>query len=298
MKRALILILTMVMILTDYPSISIAQNTEQAPPPQIPPQLVQPPPANSIVLPAATPIKIVLMEEICSQRNREGDEIIFSVEEDILIMGRVYLVKGTPVIGRVIHVKSSKGWGKSGNFDIELTSLYPIYSMPIRLTGETASSTGGRQALAVTGGAILGGFTVVGLLIGGSIKGKKARISPGISITVYASEDGFIMDIPADEMHKMVDDWYKKKIINGFLNYSWDGRRSISETMIAMGYVIDKEKITYKPLENFNYQIDVPLDAIKIASFKFQPFEEGYTSKRRTIVEMNEPARLILKAVK
>jgi len=279
-------VLISLLVLFQYPSVGIAQDAEQ-----------ESAGTKVITLPASTPINLILLEEINSQRNREGDEIIFAVAEDVVIMGRIYLVKGTPAIGRVTHVKTAKGWGKSGNFDVELTSLTPLYSMPVKLTGETASSTGSKAVKAIAVTAVLG-VSVVGLLAGGSVKGKKARIDAGTNIAVYSAEDGNIMDISTDEMRKMVDDWYIEKITTNFLNYSWDGKRTISETMIAMGYSIDKAAIVIKPLENYNYQVDVPLNSNQIASFKFQPFEEGYTSKRRTIVEMNEPARLILKAVK
>ncbi len=251
---------------------------------------------GTLTLPAGTPLRLVMQEQLYSQRNEEGDEIIFVLAEDVVLMGRTYLVAGTPVIGIVNHTRPARSWGRSGNIDIEITSIMPLYSMPIPLAGE-ASDSGGSQTVASVGTTVLLGISVLGLLAGGSISGSGAVIEAGTDITVFSAADAEIMDIPGDEMRTMVDEWFTNRLIRDFMQYSWDNKGTIGDAMALMGYSVDESQITVTPIENYYYQFDVALSDTETAIFTLQPFEEPHLGKFITLESQNELAEAIFMAV-
>jgi hypothetical protein len=248
---------------------------------------------NVIILPAGTPLKVTMQEALYSQRNREGDEILFSLEEDIVVMGEIYLVKGTPILGRVTNNKPSRSWGRGGNLDIEITSVYPLYSMPIKLSGESGNSGGSKTVESVATTVIMS-VSVVGLLLGGNVDGKSAIIEAGTNISVFSVEDAEIMNISAEEKRKMVEDWYTKKVISSFLNYSWDKNPTIGEAMKRMGFNVDESAISVEPMEDYRYSVTVKLDSGQNAIFTLKPWEEPHIGKFKTIQGENELANDII----
>lgn len=248
---------------------------------------------ETITLPAGTPLRLVMQERLYSQRNREGDEIVFTLADDMILMGRTYLVAGTPVIGRVMHSRPSRSWGRRGNLDIEITSIMPLYSMPIPLSGE-AGESGGSQTVASIGVTVLLGISVVGLLAGGSISGSGAVIEAGTEITVFSAEDAEVMDIPEEEMREFVDEWLTDRIISSFLSYSWDNKCTVANAMDLMGYSVDDTMISIEPIENYYYQVEVILSETQTAIFTLQPFEEPHIGKFKTLEGQNELAEAII----
>jgi len=249
-----------------------------------------------LILPAGIPLNLIMQEELYSQRNREGDEIIFTLAEDVVLMGTTYLVAGTPVIGRVTHSRPSRSWGRSGNLDIEINTIYPLYSMPIPLSGESSGS-GGNQTVTSVGATVLLGISVVGLLAGGAISGSGAVIPAGTSISVYTLGEGEIMDIPEDEMRAMVDKWLEDKIISSFLNYNWDNKKKISSAIEGMGFSIDELTYTIEPIEEYQYIITVHLSETQAAIFKMKPFEEPHAGKFSTLEAQNDLAEDVIRNV-
>jgi len=250
-----------------------------------------------LYLPANTPIRLVMQERLYSQRNREGDEIIFTVAEDIVVMNQTYICEGTPVIGRVIGAKAAKSWGRQGTLDIEIRTIAAPYGMPIMLTSELQSEGGSKKAGSIVTTAILG-VTVVGLLAGGSISGSGAVIEAGTTITVFTAEEGKILDIPGDEMQAMVDDWMTNRVMQSFLEYRWDKRKNIQKAIESLGYSIDDITIEVEPLEDFHWGVAVHLTPTQTAEFTLQPFEEPHIGKFITLEAQNDFAEDIMKATK
>jgi len=251
---------------------------------------------DTLTLPAGTPIKLVMLEQLYSQRNREGDEIVFVLAEDIVVMGRTYLVEGTPVIGRVTHARAAKSWGRSGNLDIEITSIMPLYSMPVPLSGEAGGSGGSRTVTSIATTVLLG-VSVLGLLAGGSVSGSGAVIESGTEFIVFSAEDAVISDMPEEDMRKTVDDWLNDSVISSFLRYSWDNKCSLSEAMESMGYSVDESDIRVEPTENFYYQVEVDLSDSQTAVFTLQPFQEPHGGKFITLEAQNDLAEAIIATV-
>ena len=250
-----------------------------------------------ITLPAGAALNLIMLEELYSQRNREGDEIVFALQDDVVVMGKTYLVAGTPVIGRVTHARAARSWGRSGSLDIEITSIMPPYGAPIPLTG-SSSDVGGSTTVTSIATTVLLGISVLGLLAGGSVSGHGAVIPAGTTVTVFTAGDGSIMDIPRDEMQSMIDDWYTHKVITGFLCYSPAGVKTVSAAMSSMGYSVDESKVSIEPIDPYNYRVTVELSATETASFAFQPFQDAHGWKFNTLTAENQLAATILGQVR
>lgn len=255
------------------------------------------PDSDTLTLPVNTPLNLIMLEQLYSQRNREGDEIVFALTDDVVLMGKTYLVAGTPVIGRVSHSTAAKSWGRSGNMDIEITSIVPPYGMPIPLAGST-SGTGGNTTVASVATTVLLGISVIGLLAGGSVDGHGAVIPAGTTVTVFTAQDGTISDLSKEEMQSMIDDWYKNKVVMGFLSYSPAGVTSVGSALAQLGYKVDPDKVTLDKIDQYNYAIHVEVAPGQIANFTFQPFEDVHGWKFNTLLPIDALAKSIFSRIK
>jgi hypothetical protein len=251
---------------------------------------------NPLTLPANTPVKLVFLEELYSQRNLVGDEIIFAVAEDVVVMDRTYLCAGTPVIGRVTAVKPAKSWGRQGTMDIEILSVAPIYSEPIALTFDIGAAGGSEKATSI--GASAAGLLVLGpaaVFAGSTISGSGAVIEPGTEITALTAADGGIRNISADSMQELADEWLEARVIDALLNYSWDDTRTIQETFASIGHDVDESSVTIVEMSNYYYRASMQIKPDMAAEFEFRPFDEPHIGKFITLDPLNELAEIILK---
>ncbi len=254
--------------------------------------------ANPLTLPANTPIKLVFHEGVHSQRNRENDEIVFSIAEDVVVMDRTYLAAGTPVIGRVKNVKPAKSWGRQGTMDLEILSVVPLYGEPVPLTFEIDAEGGSEKATSIGVSALaLIVVAPIAIFSGSAISGSSAIIEAGSQITVLTTEDAGIKNISVDKMQELSDIWIEEQVIDIFLDYSWDENKTIQEAFDAVAHVIDGTDITIEPYEGFYYRVTVEVTESRNAVFTFQPFEEPHIGKFITLEARNELAEYIIRIV-
>ena len=103
------------------------------------------------------------------------------------------------------------------------------------------------------------------------------------------------MNISEQEKRKMVEDWYTKKVVSSFLNYSWDKNPNIGEAMKRLGFKVDESAISVESMEENYYRVTVNLDSGQSAIFTFKPWEEPHIGKFKTIQGENELAKDIIK---
>jgi len=272
----------MIFVLFSFCSVSKADET-QAPKDE----------SQDLILPAGTPLNLVLVEELYSQRNEVGDEVLFLLKDDLILMGQTYLIKGTPVLGRITKAKAGKSWGRSGSLDIEIYSITPPYGMPIPVSEEYGKSEGSK-----TGKTILG-IAAFGIVLGGAIKGKKITIDAGKEITLFTSVEGKIANLPQDEMRRLTDEWLRKKIIANFLSFTWKGKSTVEQAIQNMTYTLNPENIEITPVEDYRYRLDVPLGN-EHAIFLFRPFDEVHEGGTgfKPLAPENELAKKVMQQVK
>lgn len=282
MCKNLVIILLFAMLAFCQSAIVNAEETSQPEPEK-----------QDLILPVGTPLELVLVEKIYSQRNAVGDEVLFLLKKDIVLMGQTYLVKNTPVLGRITKVKAGKSWGRSGSLEIEIFSVAPPYGMPIQLSEEY-----GKSQRAKAGKTILG-IAAFGILGGGAIKGKKITIDAGTELTMFTSGEGQIANIPIDEMRQLTDKWLNDKIIDNFLSFTWKHKCTVNQSITKLSYTVEPENIEITPVEDFKYRIDVQLGS-QHAIFIFRPFDEVHDGGTgfKPLKGENELAEKIMKSVK
>ena len=247
-------------------------------------------------LPAGTPVRLVMMEEIHSNRNQVGDEVLFSILEDVVVEGTTYLVAGTPVIGAISEVRPARSWGRGGYVDAQISSIMPLYSDPIRLTGSQTESGGSDTATSV-GATVIIGISVVGILAGGALSGDTAVIDAGTEFTVFTAEDGEVRVFSDNHKRTMVNDWLASKVVDSFTGYHWDNTFTIGEAIEYIGYDLNDVQVHVAQQENYYWLVTAELDDGRNAEFTFQPFQEPYIGKWNTLEPQNFFAREIMLAM-
>lgn len=124
--------------------------------------------ANSVTVPAGTVIAVRMIDSVDSTTNQVGDQFHASLENDIVVNGRVAAPKGADVYGKLATVKSAGSIRGQSQLELELTgiringNIVPIVSGDYEVAGksrgkQSAERIGGVAALGAVIGAIAGG---------------------------------------------------------------------------------------------------------------------------------------------
>ena len=157
---------------------------EQPAPPPPPVEKAQteppPPPApNSVTIPAGTTLAVRLGETLNTERNRDGDSFVATLDQPLVIDGFVIAERGARAQGRVVQsLRSGKVQGLA-KLGVELTQITTADGQRVKINTAAyerqADQTRRRDAEKVGGGAALG--AIIGAIAGG---GKGAAIGAGV----------------------------------------------------------------------------------------------------------------------
>jgi hypothetical protein len=162
---------------------------------------------DRVVAPSGTVLSIEFAQLLSSASSKPGDRFTARVVEPVMVNGRVAIVAGSTIAGRVVAVQPAQKLGGRAQLDLEFTSLRSASGRdsPISASfhgqgeGQTkrdAATIGG----AAVGGAVLGHAlgkdrraTVLGALVGGAIgtgiaakhKGEEVVVPEGIAIEIH-----------------------------------------------------------------------------------------------------------------
>lgn len=171
-------------------------------------QIVQGMPAQSVaspdapmmmapVLPAGTPVRLMVLKEINSRTARPGDRFKLRVDEPIYINGAPVVPVGATAWGEIASVEKNGAVGKGGRLGAKLLYLdLPSGQVPLRRDyADRGDGNGAGVVLAVVG------FGLLGLLTGGD----SARLKAGDTFTGYvdgpplSQSPSAAKDMPAPE---------------------------------------------------------------------------------------------------
>ena len=115
-----------------------AASISASPAPGSAPVAVQPLTTN--VLHDGTPMKLRLLNKLDSHTAKNGDEIPFAIENDVVVGGVTVLRRGTPATGVVTQAESSKTMGRAGklSFTINAIELQNRSKVPVRAFSRTS----------------------------------------------------------------------------------------------------------------------------------------------------------------
>lgn len=240
-----------------------------------------------ITLPPGTPLKLVLLEHLYSQRNEEGDEVVFALAEDVVLLDTTYLIKGTPVLGRITNQKAAQSWGRAGSLDVEVASIIPPYGLPIVIT-DNYSESGSTNI-----GKVVVNYLVWGGVFGGAVKGKKINIPAGTEITLFTGADGTVLDLSTEQKQSMLDTWYTAKVRSNFKQFDWD-RADVTKAFAMEGITLTDDMITVQKGGDYDYVVEVASSGDAPYRFEFQAFEDAHTETEIGLKASNESAQVII----
>jgi hypothetical protein len=126
------------------------------------------------VLPPGTTIKVRMIDKLSSEESQVGDTFRATLEEPIVVNGKILYPKGADVIGRVADAHPSGRLSEPGELDLVLATVSSgstassLSVQPLVIKGESHTKS---NATKIGGGAALG--AIIGAVAGG---GKGAAI--------------------------------------------------------------------------------------------------------------------------
>ncbi|WP_380784785.1 hypothetical protein [Sphingomonas sp. R86521] len=136
--------------------------------------------STSLTLLQDTPVELMAIAEVNTDKAQPGDLIRFRVNRAIEIGGRVAVPVGTPAFGQVTTAKDAGGLGKSGRMTAKLLRIQ-LGEIEIPLEGEMAAKgTGaGSAGVAILLTGIAGFFH----------RGNNAKIKAGEIVAGFVGSD-------------------------------------------------------------------------------------------------------------
>lgn len=159
-----------------------------------------PEPPRPIVVPAETPITVVLSSTLSSKVARPGDQFEATVSEPVVVGGRTAIPKGAHAFGTVVDAK------KQGTFKGEAILAIRLTRVEIHGKGHeiTTNSYGGREkGKGKRTAEVTGGGAAIGALIGGLAGGGKgaaigAGVGAGGGLAASGATGGKNVEFPAE----------------------------------------------------------------------------------------------------
>jgi hypothetical protein len=154
-----------------------APNGQQAPPP--PNQAsAPPPPAAEITIPAGTPLRVRLDEDLGSKISQPGETFTATVADDVVVNGQTVIPRHAEVEGEVIDAKPLGHFKGGALLELRLERVktrwgsYPVNTSTI---ARAEKGKGKRTGLFAGGGGALGA------IIGGVAGGGKGALIGGLA---------------------------------------------------------------------------------------------------------------------
>lgn len=137
--------------------------------------------SGEIVLPAGTPVPLVMLGAISSKTHRQGDRFELAVAADVIVGGHVLIPKGSRALGEVTRHVAKGAYGRSGK--LELAPLYvTVAGLRIRLDGRSRRSGADAAAGAILAATVIGGLASV-------VSGKSAAVPAGTALPAFTHRD-------------------------------------------------------------------------------------------------------------
>ena len=167
---------------------------------------------KEVVLPEKTVFKIAINDRVSSKTNMVGDEVTFTVREDVKVGNNLVLPKGSQGSGVITKVSQPKSFGRSGKLDISFDQVFSLDDEPIpTVLGPEAKEKLKMEAAAV-GASAVGALALgpIGLVGGFFVKGKDVEIPAGTELYIQTQSSvttkGLVMEsgVPQVTLRKRV----------------------------------------------------------------------------------------------
>jgi hypothetical protein len=136
---------------------------------------------ESRLLPALTPVSLVMDAEISSGTNKPGDRFPFHVATDVTQGDVVLIAAGSMGEGEVVHAAKSKGGGRAGEL-ILAARFVTVDGKQVRLRSFSAGSGNDHSSAALGVGIAFG-------LFGMLVRGGELVMPAGTAVSAKTAED-------------------------------------------------------------------------------------------------------------
>lgn len=146
---------------------------------------------DMVTVPKETLVKIKLLSELDSSKNRVGDTIRYRVVEDVMVKDRLIIPAGTEAVGEVEEVTAAGRLGRDGRILVDFKSLPAIDGTQVPLA-VAEKATEKNKSLELAAGASMAGVILLGPIgLAGAyfVKGKDVVIPTGTEFYVEVKRD-------------------------------------------------------------------------------------------------------------
>jgi hypothetical protein len=128
-------------------------------------------------------VRLRLVNEVSSKTAKEGDQITFTLADDVTVGKTIVIKAGTLVQGNVEKATKAKGLGKAGELTYSLQYAKAVDGSKVYLRTTRASMEGENK----TGGAVALAVVVTPLFL--LKKGKDVKMAAGKAIQAFVDRD-------------------------------------------------------------------------------------------------------------
>jgi hypothetical protein len=158
-----------------------------------------------------TLIRVITNARISTGKAREGEPLLFTLDQDIMVDNTLIIPRGATLRGTIVQSKKAGRLSGSADLILKLDSLefggrsYPLYTYEFKVEG--TSKTRPTEAK-IKGGAVIG--AIAGAAFDGSAKGTTtaagklagagtgAVLGAGVGTAIAAATPGPVLTIPAE----------------------------------------------------------------------------------------------------
>ena len=145
-----------------------------------------------VTVPKETLVKIKILNDLDSGKNKVGDKVRYRVLDDVMIKDRLVIAAGTEGVGTIQEVNTAKRLGVDGRLVVDFGTLPAIDGSPVSLIMEERA-TEKNKSLELAAGAGMAGVILLGGPIGLAgawfVKGKDVVIPMGTEFYVEVMRD-------------------------------------------------------------------------------------------------------------
>jgi hypothetical protein len=153
------------------------------------------PKGTRIVLPAGTPLTVVITNPISSATAKIGDTFEITANEAVVVGGWVAIAKSAPGQGEVLAVTQAGSHGKPGSLGIQMDWIYAADGEKVKLgnqnsTQEGEGKTGVASTMTILSYVLIG---PLGLFTHNFVKGKDVVVDDTHPLQTYISDSVYVI---------------------------------------------------------------------------------------------------------
>lgn len=146
---------------------------------------------------AETTLRIALLTEINSAKNRVGDTVRYRVVETVIIDNNVVIPAGVEGVGKVTEVRTSGPLGRDGRVSVDWGQISAIDGTPVKITIGAAATAQNQNSAELAAGAAMAGVILLaplglgplGLAAGALVSGRDHVIPVGTQFYAEVAAD-------------------------------------------------------------------------------------------------------------